>query len=122
MCVCARSQQIPEILNKGVLVLSMNIVAGILRNTVTKWNDRAILALNPDIEDLIPNEEIIPVFQSGSSVVTTLWTQTLAEAVRNWNSTVGVVDLPNTFPVVTQTNRSYILPLARVVSLASQCR
>jgi ABC-type phosphate transport system substrate-binding protein len=99
--------QLPEILNKGILVLNMNVVAGILRNTITHWRDEAILALNPTIEDLLPNREILPVFSSGFSVVTQVWTQVLAEAVRNWNSTVGVTGYPDPFPVVG-SNSSYV--------------
>jgi hypothetical protein len=33
----------------------MNAVAGILRNTIKKWNDEAILRLNPNLEALLPD-------------------------------------------------------------------
>ncbi len=52
-------------------VLSGDLVARIWRGEITRWNDSAIVALNPDIGSRLPDAEIRTSFRTGSAVSST---------------------------------------------------
>jgi phosphate transport system substrate-binding protein len=69
---------------KGIknLKLSGNIVAGIYRGTITKWNDPAIKKLNPGVT--LPAKTIIPIVRSDSSGDTFNFTSFLSATNKAW--------------------------------------
>lgn len=71
----------------GELKLSGAVLADIYLKKITKWNDDAIKALNPDLE--LPNASIIVVHRSDGSGTTFNWTNYLSKVSSDWKSTVG---------------------------------
>lgn len=78
---------IPQIGNKTIN-LSGPVLAGIYNESITKWNDPAIEALNPGVA--FPDNTIIPVHRSDGSGTTFAFTSYLNKVDPAWNSTVGV--------------------------------
>jgi len=93
----AKVLQIPTVF--GAIVLAYNLpgspklnldaatVAGIYLGTITKWNDAAIVALNPDAK--LPDAEINPVHRSDSSGTTSGFTSYLTAANEEWKAGPG---------------------------------
>jgi phosphate transport system substrate-binding protein len=69
------------------LAITPEILSGILRGTITRWNDAAIVALNPGIT--LPNIAITPVIRSDENVETYVLTDYLAKADATWRDTKG---------------------------------
>jgi phosphate transport system substrate-binding protein len=72
----------------GELVLDGPTVAKIFLGDITKWNDDAIKALNPDAP--LPDQAIAIVHRSDGSGTTFNFTYYLAEVSPDWKSEVGV--------------------------------
>jgi ABC-type phosphate transport system substrate-binding protein len=53
--------QIPELLEKGTLVLTLEILADIYLGNISNWRDRRILENNQHIADSIPDQPIIVI-------------------------------------------------------------
>ena len=93
----AKVIQIPTVF--GAIVLAYNLpgspklnldsatVAGIYLGKITKWNDAAIVALNPDVK--LPDAAIKPVHRSDSSGTTNGFTSYLTAANADWKAGPG---------------------------------
>ncbi len=82
------SYNIPELDPKGpALILDGNTLVGIYNATITKWNDPAIAALNPDIASKLPAKQITVVHRSDGSGTTEIFTNALTSFSSAW--TVG---------------------------------
>jgi phosphate transport system substrate-binding protein len=93
----AKVEQIPTVF--GSIVLAYNLagspklnldadtIAKIFLGTITKWNDSAIVALNPDIK--LPATDIKPVHRSDSSGTTNNFTSYLSAVSPDWKAGPG---------------------------------
>ncbi len=61
--------QIPELLGKAPLILTLQIIADIYLGHIAYWNDSAIAQVNPLLKDMLPNQPILAVYEPGVSVV-----------------------------------------------------
>ncbi len=68
------------------LVLDRATVVGIYNSTITKWNDAAIVALNPDWKDYLPGDDIVSVHRSDGSGTTEIFTKALAAFSADWKA------------------------------------
>lgn len=62
----------------GQLKFTADVIAGIHLGKIAKWNDKAIVALNPDIK--LPDLAITVVHRADGSGTTFLWTDYLSKA------------------------------------------
>jgi phosphate transport system substrate-binding protein len=67
-------------------------ISGIFLGTITKWNDPAIVALNPGSS--MPDLKITPVFRSDGSGTSYNFTDYLSSVSSTWKSKVGVSTQP----------------------------
>lgn len=72
----------------GKLVLDGDTLAKIYMGKISKWNDPAIVALNPDVS--LPDANITTVFRSDGSGTTFNFTDYLAKTSKEWADNVGV--------------------------------
>ncbi|MGH8427076.1 MAG: phosphate ABC transporter substrate-binding protein PstS [Gammaproteobacteria bacterium] len=80
----------------GQMVLTGAVLADIYLGNITKWNDPALVKLNPKLK--LPNLQIIVVHRSDGSGTTFIFTDYLAKVSSEWKSKVGVnkaVDWPS---------------------------
>jgi phosphate ABC transporter phosphate-binding protein len=54
---------------------------------ITKWNDPALVTLNPSVD--LPSQDIIVVHRSDGSGTTYVWTNYLSDVSSEWRTTVG---------------------------------
>jgi phosphate transport system substrate-binding protein len=71
------------------LVLDGKTLAGIYNAKITKWNDPAIVALNPDLAGKLPDETITAVHRSDGSGTTEIFTKALSSFSQDWKDNVG---------------------------------
>ena len=71
----------------GELKLSGGVLADIYLKKITKWDDAAIKALNPDMN--LPSASIIVVHRSDGSGTTFNWTNYLSKVSAEWKDKVG---------------------------------
>ena len=64
------------------------VLADIFLGKITKWNDRAIAALNPGVH--FPDVDIAVVHRSDGSGTTYIWADYLAKVSPEWKKRVGV--------------------------------
>jgi phosphate transport system substrate-binding protein len=69
------------------LTLDRNTLVSIYDATITKWNDPAIIALNPGIN--LPDKSITAVHRSDGSGTTEMFTKALASFSDAWKNSVG---------------------------------
>ncbi|KAL4218357.1 hypothetical protein ACF0H5_023094 [Mactra antiquata] len=69
------------------LTLDLDVLVDIYTGNIRKWNDIAILALNPNIS--IPDEDIIPLARADKSGTTNVFTSALAARSKEWRDTYG---------------------------------
>lgn len=103
--------QVPELYKTTPLVLSFQVISEIMLGTspatlslqglpayfpfsctpgnIVKWNDSQIAALNPNISNLLPNANIVVVYNTPTDPITLMWTSALSRAVPGFNSAVG---------------------------------
>ncbi|MGB7211116.1 MAG: phosphate ABC transporter substrate-binding protein PstS [Gemmatimonadales bacterium] len=62
-------------------------IAGIYLGTITRWNDRRIVALNPGVS--LPAQDIIVVHRSDGSGTSYIFTDYLSKVSSDWKSKVG---------------------------------
>ncbi len=67
---CMFLDQIPELTGGLPLILNLHIVADILLNKITTWNDPRIISLNPAFERTLPNKSIIVVYPNQPTSLT----------------------------------------------------
>lgn len=72
----------------GELKLSGALLADIYLGKITRWNDPAITALNPELQ--LPARTIVVVHRSDGSGTTFNWSDYLAKVSPEWRSQVGV--------------------------------
>ncbi len=77
-----------EGIKAGTLVLDGDTLAKIFLGEITKWNDAAITALNPDAK--LPDQAIAVVHRSDGSGTTFNFTYYLADVSADWKEKVGV--------------------------------
>jgi phosphate transport system substrate-binding protein len=82
--------------NVAGLKLTRAALAGIFLGTITKWNDPAIVAANPDVP--LPDRAINVAYRSDGSGTTFVFTQHLAAISPEFDEEVGF-DKSVTFPV-----------------------
>ena len=69
------------------LKLSGDVIADIFAGNIKKWNDKRLVALNPDVT--LPAEAIIPVFRSDGSGTTFVFTDYLTKVSPMWKEQFG---------------------------------
>src|ERR1700712_6038217 len=74
-------------INSGDLILSGELLADIYLGKVTKWDDAAIVKLNPKLK--LPSAAITVVRRSDGSGTTFNFTDYLAKASADWKTKVG---------------------------------
>lgn len=72
----------------GQLKFSGPVLADIFLGKIKKWNDPALVALNPDAP--LPDKEILVVHRTDGSGTTYIWTDYLAKVSPEWKDKVGV--------------------------------
>lgn len=71
----------------GELVLTGGVLADIYLGNITRWNDSAIQALNPDLA--LPDRAIVVVHRADGSGTTFVWSDYLSQASASWRQRVG---------------------------------
>jgi phosphate transport system substrate-binding protein len=71
------------------LILDRSTLVGIYNATITKWNDPAILALNPQLKDKLPDKAITAVHRSDGSGTTEIVTNALSSFSPDWKAGAG---------------------------------
>jgi len=71
----------------GELVLEPSLIADIYRGAVTRWDDPAITALNPEL--VLPSHEILPIHRDDPSGTTWIFTRKLAQCSEAWRDVAG---------------------------------
>lgn len=71
----------------GQLKLTADVVANIYLGKITKWNDAAIIALNPDVK--LPALDIAVIHRADGSGTTFLFTDWLSKTNAEWKEKVG---------------------------------
>lgn len=69
------------------LKFSPDVIARIFLGRITKWNDPAIVALNPGVT--LPADDIVVVHRSDGSGTTYVWTDYLTAVSPEWAKAVG---------------------------------
>ncbi len=81
---------LPELDPNGpALILDGKTLVGIYNATITKWNDPAIGALNPQIASKLPDKQITVVHRSDGSGTTEIFTNALASFSSEWTAGHG---------------------------------
>lgn len=78
---------VSELKDKDPLVLDAATLSNIFLGKITKWNDPAIVALNPNLP--LPDKDIIVVHRSDGSGTTFIFTDYLSAVSEEWKNTVG---------------------------------
>ena len=71
------------------LILDGNTLVGIYNATITKWNDPAIAALNPQIASKLPAKQITVAHRSDGSGTTAIFTAALTSFSSAWTAGSG---------------------------------
>jgi phosphate transport system substrate-binding protein len=71
----------------GEVKFTQEALAGIFLGKISKWNDKAIAAANPDVN--FPDKDIIVVHRSDGSGTTFIFTDYLSKVSPEWKSQVG---------------------------------
>jgi phosphate transport system substrate-binding protein len=73
----------------STMVLDRDTLANIYLAKITKWNDPAIVKLNPDLASKLPDKTITVVHRSDGSGTTELFTRALSSFSQEWKDTVS---------------------------------
>jgi phosphate transport system substrate-binding protein len=71
----------------GEVKFTPEVLAGIFLGKISRWNDKAITSVNPDIT--FPDKEIIVVHRSDGSGTSFIWTDYLSKVSPDWKAQVG---------------------------------
>jgi phosphate transport system substrate-binding protein len=69
------------------LKLTGAVISGIYLGTITKWNDAAIKALNPDLT--LPDKSVTPVYRSDGSGTTFVFSDYMTKVSPEWAGKMG---------------------------------
>ncbi len=75
-----------ENVNKAPLVLDRQALVDIYNAKVTTWNNPAIVALNPDLANILPDAKITAVHRSDGSGTTEIFTKALSSFSPDWTA------------------------------------
>lgn len=75
-------------IGSGQLKLTGALLADIFLGKIANWNDKAIAAVNPDLN--LPDQAITVVHRSDGSGTTYIWADYLAKVSPEWKQKVGV--------------------------------
>ena len=78
---------VSDLTDQAALVLDSEAITNIFLGNITKWNDPAIAALNPNLT--LPDKDIIVVHRSDGSGTTFIFTSYLSAVSDDWNNNVG---------------------------------
>ncbi len=78
----------PELLGQGSIIFTFQIIADIYLGHITHWNDSAIVQLNPNLKDYLPNQPMLVVYEPGTSIVAGKVTKMLS-IIPEFNRTVS---------------------------------
>jgi phosphate transport system substrate-binding protein len=91
--------QVPTIMGAVVVIVNIprvglnrlrlphDLVAQIYAGKISKWNDPALVAANPDLK--LPNLAIAPIYRADGSGTTFIWTSYLSAISPDWKANVG---------------------------------
>jgi phosphate transport system substrate-binding protein len=79
-------QNVPDGTTPAELVLDRQTLVGIYNGKINKWNDPALLALNPDLKDYLPDATITAVHRSDGSGTTEIFTKALSSFSSDWTA------------------------------------
>jgi ABC-type phosphate transport system substrate-binding protein len=83
------------------VVMTPEIVAGILNGTITSWEDPLIAASNPDFDFTLLPEMVVMSVETPQGAVEAMTTWLAEEAPESWaKGTVGTLENTQTFPTV----------------------
>jgi len=71
----------------GSLRLTGTVIADIFLGKIKKWNDPAIIALNPKLP--LPDQDIVVVRRADGSGTTFIWTNYLSKVSKEFKDTIG---------------------------------
>ena len=80
------AKEYPKDFKAPALILDRQTLVDIFNAKVTKWNDPAIMALNPDLADYLPAETITAVHRSDGSGTTEIFTKALTAFSADWTA------------------------------------
>ena len=80
-------------IKSGDLKLSGDVLANIFLKNIKKWNDPAIVVLNPTL--ILPNADITVVHRSDSSGTTNIFTNYLSKVSTDWSIKIGSANSVN---------------------------
>jgi len=79
-------QNVPDGTTPAKLILDGQTLVDIFNGTVNKWNDPAIVALNPDIASYLPDANITVSHRSDGSGTTEIFTKALTSFSADWTA------------------------------------
>ena len=79
-------QNVPEGTTPAKLVLDRQTLVDIYNGKVNKWNDPAIVALNPDLASYLPDAGITVAHRSDGSGTTEIFTKSLTAFSADWTA------------------------------------
>ncbi len=79
-------QNVPTDVKPTALILDRQTLVDIYNGKITKWNDPAIAALNPDLAAYLPAADIVTVHRSDSSGTTEIFTKSLSSFSTEWTA------------------------------------
>jgi phosphate transport system substrate-binding protein len=82
----AWAKEVPTGTTLPKLVLDRQTLVDIYNGKITKWNDPAIVALNPDLADYLPDAGITAVHRSDGSGTTEIFTKALTAFSPEWTA------------------------------------
>ncbi|HMB21323.1 MAG: phosphate ABC transporter substrate-binding protein PstS [Chloroflexota bacterium] len=82
----AWAKEVPADTKLPALVLDRQTLVDIYNGKLTKWNDAAIVALNPDLKDYLPDASITAVHRSDGSGTTEIFTKALTSFSSDWTA------------------------------------
>jgi len=79
-------QNVPDGTTPAKLVLDRQTLVDIYNGKINKWNDAAIVALNPDLKDYLPDAGITAAHRSDGSGTTEIFTKSLTAFSADWTA------------------------------------
>jgi hypothetical protein len=102
---------VPEIVTEEPLVLDFQTISDIYLNKIRKWNHINITRLNPQLEDLLPDKEIIIVYEAPSSAPNLLVSSAISAMVPEFQAEVFSLPL---IEVLALTSHLHSTPWLKV--------
>ena len=81
----ALAYNLPDL--KDTLKLTPTVLAGLFLGTITKWNDKAIAAVNPGVK--LPDVPVVIAHRSDGSGTSNIFTTYLSQVSPDWSTKVG---------------------------------